>query len=82
LEVNLAEPLRALSRAIGRYGLVVAGTVDDDPASVVTARKALRPIDDHRAGKARRSGGGGATGDGGEEPPPATPTTPIPEVDG
>lgn len=38
-EVNLAEPLRSLGRAIARYGIAVAGMVDDDPASV--ARKSV-----------------------------------------
>jgi hypothetical protein len=75
--VNLADPLRALSRAVARYGLVIAAMVDEDAASVATARRALKPIDDHRDGQARRS----AAGTRGEEtPPPATPTTPVPEV--
>jgi hypothetical protein len=79
LEVNLAEPLRALSRSIGRYGLAVAAMVDDNEASVVAARKALRPIDDFREGQARRARAGGAVADPAPEAP-ASPTTPIPEV--
>lgn len=77
-EVSLAEPLRALSRTIARYGVAVAGMVDDDPGSLSAVRKALRPIDDHRnAQLVRRASGGGApvivvTSQ-------VTPTTPIPE---
>lgn len=75
-EVNLADPLRALARSIARYGVAVAGMIDDDPATLAAVRKALRPIDDLRDAQARRSGGGGGEG----APAPATPSTPIPEV--
>jgi hypothetical protein len=83
--VKLAEPLRTLSRAIARYGLAVAAIVDDDEASVAMARRALRPIDDHRDGQARRSSGGAVAPAPGTTPPttttpPVTPTTPVPEV--
>lgn len=75
-EVNLADPLRALSRAIARYGLTVAGMADDEAATLAVVRKALRPIDDYREGQARRTSSGGQ-----ETPsnPPATPTTPVPD---
>jgi hypothetical protein len=43
--VDLAEPLRALARAIARYSLVIASTVDHDPTSLAAARKALEPIE-------------------------------------
>ena len=79
LEVNLAEPLRSLSRSIGRYGLAVAAMVDDNDASLAMVRKALRPIDSFREGQARRSRAGTAAGDGAPEAP-ASPTTPIPEL--
>jgi len=79
-EVNLADPLRALSRAIAHYGLAVAAMVDDTPLSLAMARKALRPIDDPRKAQAQRSRGGAATDDGESPPPPATPTTPVPEI--
>ena len=78
-EVNLAEPLRALARAIGRYGIAVAGMVNDDPESVAVVRRALRPIDSFREGQARRSRAGGAAAEAAPEAP-ASPTTPIPEV--
>lgn len=74
--VNLADPLRALSRSIARYGVAVASLVDDDPATLAAVRKALRPIDDLREAQARRSSGGGDA----PATPPATPTTPVPEV--
>lgn len=79
VEVNLAEPLRSLSRAIARYGIAVAGMAGDDAASIAVVRKALRPIDSLREGQARRARAGGAA----EATPleaPASPTTPIPEV--
>ena len=78
-EVNLADPLRALARSIARYGVAVAGMIDDDPATLAIVRKALRPIDDFREGQARRSSGGGGDTPA-PAPAPATPTTPVPEV--
>jgi len=77
-EVNLLEPLRALGRAIGRYGLVVAGLVDEDPESLAMVKKALRPIDEFREAQARRNRAGSSAAE--EKPPVATPTTPLPEV--
>lgn len=76
LDVNLAAPLRALSKSIGRYGLVVAAMIDDDPATLAIVRKALRPIDEHRARHARRTSSGES-----DEPatPQVTPSTPVPE---
>ena len=78
-EVNLAEPLRSLARAIGRYGIAVVGMVNDDPESVAVVRKALRPIDSFREGLARRIRAGGAAVEGAPEVP-ASPTTPVPEI--
>ena len=75
-EVNLADPLRAVSRSIARYGIAVAGMIDDPPATLAAVRKALRPIDDYREAQARRA----SSGDVPEAPPPATSTTPVPEV--
>src|SRR5262249_29973943 len=77
-EVNLADPLRAVARSIARYGVAVAGMVDDDPATLAIVRKALRPIDDFREAQARRSADG--TDAPAPAPAPATPTTPVPEV--
>jgi hypothetical protein len=79
LAVNLAEPLRSLSRTIARYGLAVAAMVDDNDASIAMVRKALRPIDSFREGQARRSRAGITAGDVVPEAP-ASPTTPIPEI--
>lgn len=85
--VNLVDPLRAVAQSIARYGRAVIGELDEDDAeSVARARAALRPIDEHRAGVARR--GAGASGGAAEPatpPTPATPTnvtpsTPLPEV--
>ncbi len=79
VEVNLAEPLRSLARAIGRYGLAVAAMANDDPASVAMVRKALRPIDAFREGQARRTRAGSTTAEPAPEAP-VSPTTPIPEI--
>lgn len=78
-EVNLAEPLRSLARAIGRYGLAIAAMANDDPATVAVVRKALRPIDAFREGQARRTRAGAAPVEAAPEAP-ASPTTPIPEI--
>jgi hypothetical protein len=76
--VNLNEPLRVLARAIGRYGLVVAGLVDDHPESLALVKKALRPIDEYREAQARRSRAGASAAE--EKPPVVTPSSPVPEV--
>jgi hypothetical protein len=79
VEVNLAAPLRSVAAAIARYSRAVIGDLDEeDPASVRRTRVALRPIDEHRLGQARRaSAGGGAA----EAPAPApSPALPLPEV--
>lgn len=78
-EVNLAEPLRSLARAIGRYGIAVVGMVNDDPESVAVVRRALRPIDSFREGLARRIRAGGTAAEAAPEAP-VSPTTPIPEI--
>src|SRR4051812_26008784 len=80
--VNLADPLRAVSRAIARYGVAVAGMADDDDATLALMRKALRPIDDFRDAQAKRASSGGSGGEssgGPNAPAPASPTTPVPE---
>lgn len=79
VEVNLAAPLRSVAAAIARYSRAVIGDLDeDDPASVRRTRIALRPIDEHRQGQARRASGGGG---GAAEPEAApSPTTPLPDV--
>jgi hypothetical protein len=80
-EVNLADPLRALSRSIARYGVAVAGMiVDDDPATLAIVRKALRPIDDFREAQARRNSGAPDEPEKAPASPPVSPTTPVPEV--
>jgi len=67
-----------LARAIGRYGLVVAGLVDDHPESRALVKKALRPIDEFREAQARRSRAGASAAE--EKPPVVTPSSPVPEV--
>lgn len=80
IQVNLAAPLRRVSRSIGHYGLAVASTVDDEnPETITAARKALRPIDEFRDGQARRARAG-ATAPPATPAPPVSPTTPVPEV--
>lgn len=74
-QVSLIEPLRALSRSIARYGIAMAGMVDDDTVSLALVRKALRPIDEHREGQARRASSGAQEAPAG---PKVTPDTPVP----
>jgi hypothetical protein len=80
---SLAEPLRALAKAIAQYALKLAGLAGDSDDALRMARAALRPIDEHRATTAKRAASGDK-GDkaepSGEAPPPATPSTPVPEV--
>jgi hypothetical protein len=81
LTVNLAEPLQALARSIGRYSLAVVTMAGDDAASIAVVRRALRPIDDLREGQARRGRSSGPAVEAEPEPEASvTPTTPIPEV--
>ncbi len=85
LTVNLAEPLQALARSIGKYTLTVVTMAGDDAASITVVRRALRPIDDLRESQARRgrSSGTAVEAEPEAEPEPelsVTPTTPIPEV--
>ncbi len=57
--VNLSEEIRALGSAIVSYATKVCATVDEDePATIVAARAALRPLDLFREANARRSSGG------------------------
>ena len=81
LEVKLAEPLRAVSRSIGRYSLALVTMAGDDEASITVVRNALRPIDAYREGQARRArvSAADAAPDAAPEAP-ISPTTPIPEV--
>ncbi|WP_437671087.1 hypothetical protein [Sorangium sp. So ce131] len=56
---NLAAVVRAIQFAIVSYATKVAGMADeDDPATIEAVRKALRPLDAHREGAARRAQGG------------------------
>ena len=80
---NLAEPLRALGKAIAHYALKLAGLAGDSGDALRMARAALRPIDEHRAALARRASSGGKSDTPEpltEELPPATPSTPVPEI--
>jgi hypothetical protein len=80
LGVNLAEPLQALARSIGKYTLAVVTMAGDDAASIAVVRKALRPIDEYREGQARRARASGGAAAEPEPEAPVSPTTPIPEV--
>ncbi|AUX45798.1 uncharacterized protein SOCE26_072940 [Sorangium cellulosum] len=76
---NLAAVVRAIQVAIVNYATKVAGMADEDePETIETVRKALRPLDAHREGAARRAQGGakGETTSGAPETP-ATPATPA-----
>ncbi len=71
---SVAEPLRALSRAVQQYATQIAASVDlDDPNTVARARAALTPIDRVRANAARSSKGDATV-------PTATPADPVPPV--
>jgi hypothetical protein len=69
--VSLSEPLREVTRALASYALKVCAMADD-AESIAAVRRALRPIDEHRASTTRRSAKGP------EEP--STPDTPVPDV--
>ncbi|WP_437574500.1 hypothetical protein [Sorangium sp. So ce887] len=76
---NLTTVVRAIQSAIVNYATKVAGMVDEDePATIETVRKALRPLDAHRETGARR-GQGGAKGEATNSAPtaPAAPTGPA-----
>jgi hypothetical protein len=73
---NLVDPLRALGRAITQYALQVVSLIEDEkPESVEMVKRALRPIDDHRADAAHRV----ARADKEDLPPPGAETA-VPEV--
>ncbi|WP_437597129.1 hypothetical protein WMF28_31455 [Sorangium sp. So ce590] len=56
---NLGTVVRAIQAAIVSYATKVVGMVDeDDPATLETVRRALRPLDAHRESGARRAHGG------------------------
>jgi hypothetical protein len=66
---NLLEHVRAVQRAIVDYATKICATVDeDDEETIVSARDALRPIDNHREAQAQRTSAGAA---------PATPAPPA-----
>ncbi|WP_437731193.1 hypothetical protein [Sorangium sp. So ce1335] len=79
---NLTPVVRAIQSAIVSYATKVAGMVDeDDPATIETVRRALRPLDAHRESSARRAQGGtkGEAASGAPAAPasPAKPATPA-----
>lgn len=79
-EIRVSEPLRELAQAIVDYSLQLLAYASADSKAVAAVRKALKPIDDHRADSARRAAGGGVQA---EEPamgPETSPKTPVPEV--
>jgi hypothetical protein len=74
-ERSLVEPLRQLTRAIGKYAVQVVATADsDDPATVTAARAALAPLDRVRSAASRRSKP--------EKEEPTTPQSPMPNAPG
>jgi len=82
-EVRVIEPLRAVSSAVVDYSLQLLAYASADPTAEASVRKALKPIDDHRAAAGRRAAGGGAAPGGTEEPaanPEVTAKTPVPEI--
>src|SRR5690606_27433134 len=76
---GLAERVEALAAAIGEYTRRLAGEVDtSDPASVAAFRKAVAPLDAHRAAMAARSARGGGAPVEPELEPEVDPNEPIP----
>ncbi|CAN96154.1 hypothetical protein predicted by Glimmer/Critica [Sorangium cellulosum So ce56] len=72
---NLATYVRAIQSAVVNHATKVAGMVDEDePETVESVRKALRPLDAHREAGARR-GQGGAKGEATNSAPAAPPAT-------
>jgi hypothetical protein len=79
---GLQQPLRALALGIRDYALQLSAWAVSDPASVPAVKAALRPMDEHRARRARaphkaEEGGGEAETTTAE----VTPGTPMPELD-
>lgn len=84
-EVRLAGPLRDVGAAIVGYSLQLLAYAAAEPKAEASVRKALRPIDNHRAAVARRAAGGSGSGAEGEseaapQEPAAGPKTTVPEV--
>lgn len=83
-EVRLTEPLRAVGASIVDLALQLLAHAAADPSAETAVRKALKPIDDHRAAS-RRAPAGAAPGAEEEGEGPAadtdvTPKTPVPDV--
>lgn len=83
---SVRDQLGALARAIATYGRVMVGWVDpDDEESLATFRRAMGPLDRHRA---RLANGGGAADeppavdDDPDTPGPEDPVPPVPPADG
>lgn len=79
-EIRLSEPLRELGQAIVDYSLQLLAHASADAKAVAAVRKALRPIDDHRADSARRASSGNVPAEEPAKDPGASPKTPVPEV--
>jgi len=78
-KVDVAAPLAALARSTQDLALQLVALANDrsaDDAQRAGARAALRPIDDHREGNARRVAQRAAN----PEPEPAPANDPLPEV--
>ena len=54
VDAALADPLRAVAKAIADYSFQVAAMADGTAATLKRVRAALKPIDDHRVEVARR----------------------------
>ncbi|WP_438023317.1 hypothetical protein [Sorangium sp. So ce233] len=75
---NLTPVVRAIQSAIVSYATKVVGMVDeDDPATIETVRRALRPLDAHRETGARRAQGARGEAASGAPAAPASPSTPA-----
>ncbi|UJR84200.1 hypothetical protein [Sandaracinus amylolyticus] len=77
---GLAERVSALASAIADYTRRLSGEVEtDDPKSVAAFRKAVAPLDAHRAATAPKASGGETPSEPAEPVDPSQPIPPAPE---
>lgn len=75
-DANLLEPLREVGRRVVGHALQLLAWASSDSEADEAVRRALKPIDDHRAAAPRRH----ATPEEPAPEPEATPTTVVPDV--
>ena len=80
LDVRLAEPLRDVGQAIVDYSLQLLALASAEPSMAATVKKALKPIDDHRAAAPKRGSAAEDAPNDAPASPDVSPKTPVPEV--